>query len=40
MTRSEAEPRDSGMSTKLVAPRLGDFSITTVEKLRFADTDA
>jgi len=39
MTGSEADPRDSSMSTKLVAPRLGDFSITTVEKLRFADTD-
>src|SRR5687767_9944626 len=39
MTRSEAEPGDSSMSTKLVAPRPGDFSVTTVEKLRFADTD-
>ena len=27
------------MSTKSVAPRLADFSVTTVEKLRFADTD-
>ena len=27
------------MSTKPLEPRLGDFSVTTVEKLRFADTD-
>jgi acyl-CoA thioester hydrolase len=39
MTRSEEEPRDSGMSTKILAPRLGDFCVTTVEKLRFADSD-
>jgi len=27
------------MSTKIFAPRLTDFSVTSVEKLRFADTD-
>jgi acyl-CoA thioester hydrolase len=39
MMRIEQELRDSGMSTKIPAPRLVDFSVTTVEKLRFADTD-
>ncbi len=27
------------MSTRFLAPRLADFAVTTVEKLRFADTD-
>jgi len=27
------------MSTKTLAPRLADFSVTSVEKLRYADTD-
>ena len=27
------------MSTKAIAPRLADFSVTSVEKLRYADTD-
>ena len=27
------------MSTKSITPRLADFSVTIVEKLRFADTD-
>jgi acyl-CoA thioester hydrolase len=27
------------MSTTIITPRLADYSITTVEKLRFADTD-
>jgi acyl-CoA thioester hydrolase len=27
------------MSTKIFAPRLTDFFVTTIEKLRFADTD-
>lgn len=27
------------MSTKILAPRLADYSVTTVEKLHFADTD-
>jgi acyl-CoA thioester hydrolase len=39
MMRIEQELRDSRMSTKILAPRLADFSVTTVEKLRFADTD-
>jgi acyl-CoA thioester hydrolase len=39
MMRIEQELRDSGLSTKISAPRLVDFSVTTVEKLRFADTD-
>jgi acyl-CoA thioester hydrolase len=38
MTRSERELRNSSMS-KLLTPRLADFPMTTVEKLRFADTD-
>lgn len=39
MMRTEQELRDSSMSTKVLAPRLADYSVTTVEKLRFADTD-
>jgi hypothetical protein len=31
--------QDAKMSTKILAPRLADFAVTTVEKLRFADTD-
>jgi acyl-CoA thioester hydrolase len=37
--RTEPELRDSSMSAKILAPRLADYSVTTVEKLRFADTD-
>jgi acyl-CoA thioester hydrolase len=33
----EQQLRDSSMS--ILAPQLTDFSVTTVEKLRFADTD-
>lgn len=39
MMRTEQELRGSSMSTKILAPKLADFSVTTVEKLRFADTD-
>ena len=37
MMRIEQQPRGSSMS--ILAPKLADFSVTTVEKLRFADTD-
>ena len=39
MMRTERELRNSSLSTKTLAPRLADFPTTTVEKLRFADTD-
>ena len=39
MMRTERELRNSSMSTKTLPPRLADFPTTTVEKLRFADTD-
>ena len=39
MMRTEQERRDARMSTKILVPKLADFSVTTVEKLRFADTD-
>jgi acyl-CoA thioester hydrolase len=39
MMRTAQELRDSSMSTKILAPRLADFSVASVEKLRFADTD-
>jgi acyl-CoA thioester hydrolase len=38
MMRIERELRNSSMS-KPLTPRLADFPMTTVEKLRFADTD-
>jgi hypothetical protein len=37
MMRTEREFRNSSISIPLT-PRLADFPITTVEKLRFADT--
>ena len=37
MMRIEQQLRDSSMS--ILAPQLADFSVRTVEKLRFADTD-
>lgn len=39
MMRTEQEFGDSSMSTKILAPRLADYPVTTVEKLRLADTD-
>jgi len=39
MMRTERALGNSSMSTKTLAPRLADFPTTTVEKLRFADTD-
>jgi acyl-CoA thioester hydrolase len=39
MMMTEQELRGSSMSSKNPAPRLADYSVTTVEKLRFADTD-
>ena len=38
MMRAERELRNSSMSMRLV-PRQADFPTTTVEKLRFSDTD-
>ena len=39
LMESEQELRGSSMSAKMLAPRLADYCVTTVEKLRFADTD-
>jgi acyl-CoA thioester hydrolase len=39
MMRTEIELRNSSMSMKSLVPRPADFPTTTVEKLRFADTD-
>lgn len=37
--RTERELRNSSLSIKRLVPRPADFPTTTVEKLRFADTD-
>jgi acyl-CoA thioester hydrolase len=37
--RAELEFRDLSASMRLLTPRLADFPVTTIEKLRFADTD-
>lgn len=39
MMTTEAELGNPRMSTKIFAPGLADFSVRTIEKLRFADTD-
>jgi acyl-CoA thioester hydrolase len=31
--------QDPNMATQILAPRLADFTVKTIEKLRFADTD-
>jgi acyl-CoA thioester hydrolase len=39
MKITQAEPRGSSNSTKSAPPKLTDFPVQTLEKLRFADTD-
>ena len=39
MMRTEREFRNSSLSMKSLVPRPAEFPTTTVEKLRFADTD-
>lgn len=39
MTGTDANGRGPASASRLSTPSLGDYAVTTVEKLRFADTD-